>query len=266
MGSMYQLNQIPSEAQIKKYLRRIVFGKNVFCPRCKARNVKKEKKRYWCPRCRRRFTLLSYTWLKGMKLSYEKFWVLLWAWTSQLPVKQAMALARLSEEAVRRWYDAFRAHLPEHHVILQGIVQLDEAYGKGWALLMAKQEGSRKLAYTVFHKRSVDRNDAYQFLRQYVKPRSRLYTDGALIYRSIGKWWPVRHARDIHKNWEFGKTSEIEGIFGNFRTFVRRMYHHHWAENVEDYVREFSSRFSSPEMFKDPSNYLQKTLSLAPFD
>ncbi len=28
------LNQIPSEAKIKKNLRKIIFGKNLFCPRC----------------------------------------------------------------------------------------------------------------------------------------------------------------------------------------------------------------------------------------
>jgi len=33
MNHMYQLNQIPSEAKIKKYLRRIIFGKNLLLPR-----------------------------------------------------------------------------------------------------------------------------------------------------------------------------------------------------------------------------------------
>ena len=88
-------------------------------------------------------------------------------------------------------------------------------------------------------------------------------TDGSGIYKAIEKWWPVKHETDIHKKWEFGKTSEIEGIFGNYRTFVRRMYHHHWSENLQEYVREFSFGFSSPEMFENPRFYLQKTLKLA---
>ncbi|HAZ16832.1 MAG TPA: hypothetical protein DCY49_02945 [Candidatus Jacksonbacteria bacterium] len=85
-----------------------------------------------------------------------------------------------------------------------------------------------------------------------------------MIYRGIQHWWPVGHQYDIHKKWEFELTSEIEGIFGNYRTFVRRMYHHHRSENLEEYVREFCFRFSLPEMFNSPLNYLQNTLTLVP--
>ncbi len=263
---MYHLNQIPSAAQIKKYLRRIVFGKNVFCPECRSRKVVRYEGRYRCRSCRVRFSLLSHTWLKDMKLSYEQCWLLLWCWTQAVPVKQTLALSGLSDNAVRHWYDLFRAHLPEQQEILERAVQLDEAYGKGWSLLMAKQKKSRKLAWALLPASSVQRQHAFQFLQSYVKPRSRLYTDGAFIYKGIGHWWPVRHATDIHKRWEFGKTSEIEGMFGNLRTFIRRMYHHATAEKMPDYVREFCCRFSSPEMFENPNNYLQKTLLLVPID
>lgn len=71
---------------------------------------------------------------------------------------------------------------------------------------------------------------------------------------------------DIHAKFEFAHTSEIEGMFGIYRTFVRRMYHHHWSINLEEYVREFCFRFSSPELFENPIYYLTKSLSLAPID
>jgi transposase-like protein len=263
---MYQLNQIPSEAQIRKFLRRVLFGKNVFCPRCRHRDVSKSRDWYWCPRCRRRFTLLSYTWLADIKLPLTKWWLVLWSWTSQIPVLQAMALSGLSEMAIRHWYGRFREHLPENQHILSKIVRLDEAYDKGWSLVMGKEKKSRKVAYVILPERSVERHHAVRFLMQYVKPRSRLNTDGAKIYQGIERWWPVRHGTDIHAKWQFGKTSEIEGLFGNFRTFIRRMYHHVTKEKMPDYVREFSVRFSSPEMFKNPRYYLQKSLTLAPID
>ena len=148
--------------------------------------------------------------------------------------------------------------------ILERIVQLDEAYFKNMALLMAKQKGTRKLAYEVIPGGSVNRGHATSFLFQKVKPGSKLWTDGGLIYKGIGKWWPVEHSRDIHAKFEFSHTSEIEGIFGNYRTFVRRMYHHHWSINLEEYVREFCFRFSSPELFKNPLYYLSKSLSFVP--
>lgn len=262
--SMYQLNQIPSAAQIQKYLRRIVFGKNVFCPVCRFKQVVKYEDRYRCKRCRLKFSLLSHTWLKKMKLPYQQWWLLLWCWTTAIPVKQAQDLTHLSNKAVRHWYAQFRAHLPPNTVILEHLVQLDEAYFKQRALIMGKEPGTRKLAFAMLTQASVQRQHAVWFLQQYVKPNSRLHTDGAAIYKGIERWWPVQHRTDIHKQWEFALTSEIEGTFGNLRTFIRRMYHHSSPEHLPEYVGEFCYRFSSPETFKNPLSYLKKSLTLVP--
>jgi transposase-like protein len=261
MKDMYQFNQIPSEAQIRKYIRRILFGKNVSCVVCGSRGVLRYENRYRCNGCRAKFSLLSHTWLSDMKIPYQKFWMLLWCWTIQEPVLQTMSWTKLSEDAVRRWYGRFRAHLPEEHHILERIVQLDEAFFKNMTLMMAKQKGTRKLAWDVFPGTAPQRHHAVHFLFRKVKPGSKLWTDGAGIYRGIGKWWPVKHSRDIHRKFEFAHTSEIEGMFGVYRTFVRRMYHHHWSENLAEYVREFAFRFSSPELFENPLFYLQKSLT-----
>ena len=266
MRSMYQFNQIPSEAKVKKYLRQILFGRNIHCPRCRNRKVVRYENRYRCRSCREKFSILSHTWLSDMKLPYQKFWLLLWCWTTATAIRQAVAWTRLSDDCVRRWYGRFRARLPLETHILERIVQLDEAFFQNMTLMMAKQKGTRKLAYTVIPGRDPERQHAANFLFQKVKPGSKLWTDGAGIYRNIERWWPVKHQADIHRKWQFGKTSEIEGVFGNYRTFVRQMYHHHWSRNLEEYVREFCFRFSSPEMFENPIFYLKKTLSLVPID
>lgn len=263
---MYHLNQIPSETKIKGYVRQNIFGKNLFCPNCRSRDVVCYEMRYRCRRCREKFSLLSHTWLADTKLSYQDLWLVLWCWTTRVPILQTMALTELSDDAVRRWYGRFREHLPEETHILEKIVQMDEAFFHEAFLLMGKQTGTRKLIYEVKHGRDPNRGDVANLLFQKVKPGAKLWTDGAGIYKKIDQWWPVEHSRDIHKKFEFAHTSEIEGIFGNYRTFVRRMYHHHWSENLEAYVREFCFRFSSPEMFSSPRHYLSKTLSLVPID
>ncbi len=266
--SMYQLKQVPSEAQIKRSFRRIIFGKNLFCPKCRSRKIIQYETRYRCRKCRLKFTLISHTWLSDMKLSYQKFWLVLWCWTTQIPVKQAQALSGLSEEAVRRWYDKFRENLPENQEILEKIVQLDEAYFRRAGLMMGKQQGTKKLAYLLFHKsaREINRADAAFFLQLFVRPKSKLRTDGSGIYRGIHHWWPVRHQNEIHSKWEFEITSEIEGIFGNLKTFIRRMYHHVTPEKLPEMVSEFCFRFSSPEIFNNPLTFLEKTLTLVPLD
>lgn len=89
MEDMYQFNQIPSDTQIRKYLRRIVFGKNIYCPVCKSRNIYASQDRYRCRICRHRFSLLSQTWLSNLKLPLQQFWLVLWCWTTQIPVRQS---------------------------------------------------------------------------------------------------------------------------------------------------------------------------------
>lgn len=262
---MYTLKQIPSEAKIRKYLRVAVFGSGkLFCPVCKYSNPVVYEDRYRCRRCRCKFSLLSHTWLANLKLPLQQWWMLLWCWTQKIPVAQTQALTHLSEKAVYHWYDQFRNHLPEEYHVLETIVQLDEAYFTNWCLLMGKQIGSRKLAYDLIYRTSPGRLEANSFLFQKVQPGAKLWTDGASIYQKSEEYWPVEHTTDIHKKFEFTHTSEIEGTFGNLRTFIRRMYHHTTPEKFPDYVREFCFRFSTPELFESPQLYCEKTLILVP--
>ena len=265
----FQLNQIPSETKIRKELRQLIFGKNIKCHFCNSREAYAYENRYRCRACRKSFSLLSGTYLKALKLSLRTLWAILWCFCNCIPVKQAMRLTHLSNEAVRRAYDLFRSQIPVEYKILSRIVQLDEAFffgKKGKALVLAKQIGTRELAYAIHSETNLNRSHASRFLFQNIQPNTRLQTDGGSIYKAIDNWWPVNHRVDIHRKFQFGLTSEIEGMFGNFRTFVRRMYHHITREKFDDYVREFCTRFSSPEMFKDPLGYLKKTIKPVPFD
>jgi len=198
-----------------------------------------------------------------MRLSYQQFWFLLWAWLGAVPVKQLARLSGLHRNDIYRWFDLFRAQLPENPVILGKLVQLDEAFFKRQAVMAAKVKGGRACAAVVFTGHP-QKQHVFAFARNYIAPYSQLNTDGGGHYRRIDSWWPVKHQYERHAKWEFALTSEIEGWFGNLRTFLRRMYHHVTPEKLPEYVREFSARFSSPEMFKDPRIYLQKTLSLVP--
>ena len=115
-----------------------MFGKNLFCPVCKSRKVVSEKTRYRCTGCRGRFSLLSHTWLANMKLDLQIWWMVLWCWSTEVPIEQTAALTKLSSISVRKWFDAFRDHLPPETHVLERVVQLDEAYFKNMALLMGR--------------------------------------------------------------------------------------------------------------------------------
>lgn len=265
------LHQIPSETKIRSELRRIIFGKRVFCPRCGSTSVKSYEKRYRCRVCRKPFSFTSVTWLKGMKLSLRIFWLILWCWTNKVPVDQAMKLCGVSKPTIRRWYDKFRIHLPSDKlsdVRLSGIIQMDEAYrgkkDKKYSIVGAKQKSEknkrRKIVLKVIPKSSVDRKDAIEFLSQCVIPGSNLQTDGAAIYKGISNWWKVNHSYERHNRWEFTLTSEIEGLWANLITFIRRMYHHVTIDKVPHLVQEFTARTVYPEWFDNPQSFLEASI------
>ena len=264
--NMYQLKVIPSEAQIRKFLRRTLFGKNVYCPECKSDKVCARRNRYWCRSCRIWFSLLSHTWLSNLKLPLQQFWMILWCWTTQVPIRQTVKLTMLSEVTIRHWFEQFRSQLPLEQGALEKLVQLDEAYfggRQGITLLMGKQPGTRKLAYHILPHTTPCKEHAWWFLQTFVEPGSDLHTDGGAIYNAIDQHWPVTHKRDIHKKFEFALTSEIEGIFGVLRTFIRRVYHHTSSDKLPSIVGEFCFRFSHPEIFENPRLFMEKTLKFA---
>lgn len=97
------LNQIPSEAKIRKQLKKIVFGHNMSCPHCRSRKTFRSENRYRCKKCRKPFTILSGTWLKDMKIHLRTFYALLWCWTQQIPVRQTEKLCHINEETAYHW-------------------------------------------------------------------------------------------------------------------------------------------------------------------
>ena len=256
----------PPERQIKARVCRILFGNAnlVRCPYCTRTGCIRRDERFQCRRCGKAWSLTSLTWMKGMKLSWTTFWRLLWCYGNKVPIDQTHRLLRISRPSIHRWFALFRSNLPENEINLEHCVQIDEAYfggkKKGVSVVGAKQRGSSKVAAFVVPAPSVSRTDITPFLRQHIAPGSKLWSDGALIYRGIGRFWPVEHAYDKHSKGEFGKTSEIEGFWGSFRTFIRRMYHHVTVKYLPQMLHEYISRLMHPEMFENPASLLPKLL------
>jgi len=256
---------VPSEHKIRTYLKHITFGKYLQCPNCNSRLIKKYGKRYHCKRCRKFFSLTSNNWLKECKLPLQTVWMLLWCWTQKVPIDQTQKFTDVNYRTVRNWFDKFRNNIPkDFNVRLNKNIQVDEMYRggkkKGYAIVGCKESKTRKIVCKILPKASVNRQDIVKIFSEHVVPGSIVNTDGAAIYKTIGKWWPVEHKYEIHKKFEFELTSEIEGLWGNFVTFIRRMYHHVTKAKIQQYLSEFIARFSHPEMFNSPLSFLQKSI------
>lgn len=80
-----------------------------------------------------------------MKINYQQFWLILWCWVTQIPIKQSIFLSGFSEVSGRHWFETFRLNLPQDEIILTNLVQIDETYFKNSGLLLGKQVGFKKL-------------------------------------------------------------------------------------------------------------------------
>lgn len=263
------LSQIPGEKQILRHLKKIIFGPRVKCPDCgrqvHVREIERNKK-WRCVKCRNKFSLTSVTWLKGMKLTMRHLWCLVWCWQHRINVHQASKLLNLSAPTVRRYYELFRDNLAlDMDVVLEGRVQMDEMFVKGAFIVGAKDVAARKIKLNVSYDRAPQRDHAMDMIFHNVAPGSTLCTDGSAIYRGCDNWWPLQHKKEIHNKWQFGITSEIEAIWANLRTFIRRMYHHVTLRKLPKVVAEFEARFGRKDLFDHPLNFLKNSLSPVKF-
>jgi len=201
------------------------------------------------------------TWLSGCKLPLAAVWALIWCWQKKISVQQVQELLRLSVPTIRRWYGLFRDNLPtDVEVILEGGVQMDEMFQGNICLLGAKDIARKKVKFFMITNPHPAKVDAATFIQNYVKPGSILATDGSAIYRAIENWWPVEHIHEIHKRFQFEITSQIEGMWGALRTFIRRMYHHVTRRQFAQVIAEYETRYNHPELFQSPATYLKKSL------
>lgn len=264
----FQLSQIPTENQIARHLKSIVFGQHICCPKCKRHLcVIKDKKRrygYICNRCKTRFSLISKTWMRNMKISLKQLWILIWLWEAKLNIEQAVDLTGLTIPTIRRYYQLFRENIKTNNddIILKEIIQIDEMFVKKAFIIGAKDIKNKKIRLIVNkHRTHPIKLDAMNLIQNHVKSNSIVCTDGSGIYFGIDNFWPVIHKRDIHKKFQFEITSEIEGIWANFRTFIRRMYHHVTNDKLEYLVEEFVNRFNNKEIFENPLTFLKNSLT-----
>lgn len=260
------LSQIPPERVIWKQLKKIIFGKTVKCPDCGRQSYVKEIQRhkmYRCNKCHNRFSVTSMNWLKGMKISGRHLWALIWCWQNKINIQQAKTLTKLSIPTVRRYYELFRDNLNlDFNVVLEGKVQMDEMFVKGAFIIGAKDIIRKKIKLKVIYKKSPNKSDAMNLIFNHIKPGSDLCTDGGSIYKGCHNWWAINHKRDIHKKFQFGLTSEIEGTWAVLRTFIRRMYHHVTIQKLPKVVAEFEARFSNKEIFNSPLNFIKNSMKL----
>jgi hypothetical protein len=210
---MTSIAELPTEAKCKKLIHKLILAETHKCPRCLG-PLKRSAGCYWCKPCRKKVYPKALTWLYGMKLSYRQLVILIWAWQRKLPPGAVKAFTGLSYVTIARWSRRFRKHLSVDQTMLEGIVEVDEAFlGKQRhhnqrMVLGMLERRSRRLKLVVITDRDQDTLEAQ--LLKHVATSSQVCTDGLASYNDI-QYYGYDHFTCNHSEWEFGITNLIEG-------------------------------------------------------
>jgi transposase-like protein len=139
-----------------------------------------------------------------------------------------------------------------------GIVEADETYfgktkgmGKG-AHLKQKQQVvalvERKGRVRAFHVPTVNAQSLQAILTGQIAKDARLMTDGAGMYKKIGKHFKSHEVVD-HAAGEYVRgdvtTNTVEGFFGTLKMGIGGVYQHVSPEHLNRYVSEFEFRYNN---------------------
>ncbi len=275
---MYHITAGISERKVRMMLRTIIFRKGrLRCPRCgcfRVLSVRNED-RYHCTRCRKKFSVLSGTWMKNVKIPLAFFIVLLSFWLEDVTVELAGKFTHLSRPTIYRYYALFRTHIVRAlDFVAKNDVQVDEAYFGQFKKQANYFHGKR--TYRVVEKTCVAGISCpsegtlatqviavrpglpiKQFIRALVPENITIYSDGSPIYtelRTTHDHYPQTHDLGFHHAYY------IESCWSWMKRKLFKQYHHFTKKYAREYVSELTFKFNTRKSPKNPFDYIQKSL------
>lgn len=267
-----------SESKIRCILRKLIFKNGrLKCPHCGAFKVLsiKSEKRYHCKRCRKKFSLLSGTWMKEIKIPLPVFVFLLALWLNNYSVNQAVDLTGLSIPTIRKYFRLFRLNIVKTLDFQpKESVQVDEAYFGHFKRQANYFHGTR--TYLVKNKTCVAGISCPQtgqlatkvvagkpgkpikrFIRQTVPQDILIYSDESPIYTALRE--DYNHISRTH-DLTFQYAYYIESCWSWMKRRLFKQYHHFTKKYAKEYVSELTFKFNTRKLTKNPFEYLAKSL------
>ncbi|MBO9604017.1 MAG: IS1595 family transposase [Novosphingobium sp.] len=123
--------------------------------------------------------------------------------------------------------------------------EVKTAYFHKMKILALVERGGRSRAMVVD---SISIPEIQPILLDNVRRQSKLHTDEAPLYKSIGRFF-FEHNTVRHMSGEFGRgpvhTNTIEGYFSIFKRGMKGIYQHCSHKHLHRYVAEFNFRYSN---------------------
>lgn len=259
-----------TETAARKKLRSNL-GKHIECPECKrkkyVRKMKGKDKRYHCTKCRYKFSLKGLLGFKHSNLKYQQIYHTLHCFGNNKSHKEVIDWTGVSYVTSRFNYSRIRVLIQPHLSTekLSGKFVCDECFvGKrrndNQSIVMGGvSDDFQDLRLEIIPDREQDSIEG--FLVKNYRPTSLIISDGLPSYHDIG-WLGYGHECEIHEKDQLEKTVPIERVWGLFKTFYRRSYHHINKETLSEYLVEFQFKFIHRKNRSNPL-YIAKILTKA---
>lgn len=259
----------------------------VFCDKCQRITTHhriKARPVYSCQFCGSHVNPMAGTIFEGTRFSHLKLWFKAVAYMAVtrcgISSRQLSRDLGVTVKTGWRMFHQIRKVLSEDATGLTGIVEIDETFVGGKAANMHKSKrekiGGRGTAgKTVVlgmverggrvHAKVVANTDAGTLIpeiRATVPTGTAIVTDGLASYDDLGKLGyqhdVVPHSQGIYVLGKDIHTNTIEGFWGQLKRSIDGTYHHVTPEHLQDYVDEYSFRYShrndEQAMFKTMMN------------
>lgn len=259
---MFSISKLTTEKKSERVIAEVVFGQRILCPRCETHLLRRETY-YWCAPCRQKWRLRTLIGFPRSKLSYKKILVLIIAWQKKTGPGPIKHLRGISYTTISRWNSRFRKLLPRYHELLNGTIEVDEAYfGKqkfnNQKILMgAVDRTTNRLKLSEIPDREQDSLE--YFLYQNVHTESMLHTDCWTGYYDL-YWNGYGHELHNHSEGRFAGTNRIESVWSATKRQIRRAYGQIRTNKLDEMMIEWEARYNYPELFKNPLTYLKGVL------
>ena len=277
-----------SDTRIRSIFRAARFGDRTRCPRCgNARRLWPLGDGRWrCQRCRKRFGLLTDTWLSHTRFELPEIYELLFWFELEITDH---GIARRVDVSYHRLHHflltvrrAIAAFEDRSIVLLDGEVEVDESYfgPRMWNRRRANRSKLRKSGHVLSgrgahrHKQavfgifertdgivyvqpvpSVSRQTLQSIIHQKVSIETTIYSDAWAAYEGLGKDY-VAHEVVQHGTNEFVRgTATINGIEGFWAYAKERLLRHHGVgpDHFLLYLKEMEYRFNHRNL--DPTDF-----------